>query len=70
MVLKTFLVFIWLLFGARGGLLGALWGPQIYQKGLTHIDPSRFGALSGIFCSLLTAEDVIETVSGAFWGCF
>ena len=34
-----------LLVGVIGGLVGALWGLHINQKGVARIDPFRFGAL-------------------------
>ena len=62
--------FPWELLGVPWGLLGvlgALWGLQIDQKGLRRGDLFRLGTLWDLFCSLLAAEDGLESVLRLAW---
>ena len=56
MVLRAFWESLGLLLGALGGLLGALLDLQIDPKGVTRFGSFRFGALFGLFLSLLLAS--------------
>ncbi len=70
MVLRAFGASLGLLLCALGGLLGGLLGLQIDRKVLTRFGSFRFGALFGLFWSLLVAEDGLESVRGPFWAPF
>ena len=67
MVLEAFWASLGLPLGALGGLLGGPWGLQIDQKALPRSDFFRFGALVGLFWSLLVAEDGLQSVMGPSW---